>query len=156
MTLIRRRLLALTTLTAATFSVAASCGSDPYTLTATGPFVVPLPTTSPPSLERVAVIVTIASHSSDDLQINPTDFALRDAAHRLYTADAAVTTGDFNTVGRTPDIRGTLPLPVIMLRKDDVLSGYVLFNVPAGVRPVELIWRQTDSDTAVPLTGGQA
>jgi hypothetical protein len=55
--------------------------------------------------------------------------------------------------GRAPELRGTLPLPVATMRQNDVLTGYVVFDVPPGVRPVELIWRQTDSDYTVPLTG---
>jgi hypothetical protein len=37
------------------------------------------------------------------------------------------------------------------LRQDDVLTGFVVFDVPAAVRPVELIWRQSDTDTTVAL-----
>jgi hypothetical protein len=48
-------------------------------------------------------------------------------------------------------MRGSLPLPTMTLRGDDLVSGFVVFDVPAGVRPVELIWRQTDSDYLVPI-----
>ena len=50
--------------------------------------------------------------------------------------------------------RGTLPLPTITLRGDDTISGFVVFDVPAGKQPVELIWRQSDTDTVALLSAG--
>ena len=35
--------------------------------------------------------------------------------------------------------------------KDDVLAGFVVFDVPAGVRPTQLVYRQTDADHVVDL-----
>jgi hypothetical protein len=151
MKLPRRRGMLLATLTAlsplAVFT--AGCGAEPFTLAARGPF--PYRASVNPSLERVAIVVTITSRSGDDLLINPADFAARDAERRVFTANAAATAADVDLVGREPETRGTLPLPVVTLRQDDVLTGFVVFDVPAGVRPVELIWRQTDADYAVRL-----
>jgi hypothetical protein len=48
-------------------------------------------------------------------------------------------------------VQNISPLPVVTLRQSDVLSGFVVFDVPAGVRPVDLIWRQSDTDTVVHL-----
>jgi hypothetical protein len=140
-------------LRAALAALAAACGAEPFTLAATGPFLYHARVS--PSLERVAVIVTIASRSGDDLLINPADFAVRDASRRLYVANAAATMADVDLVVRETGTRGTVPLPVVTLRQDDVLTGFVVFDVPAGVRPVELIWRQTDGDYTVRLTANR-
>ncbi len=153
MSLVRRRWLALVAATGALASMAATCGADPFSVEAAGPFVYPAPPSVNPSLERVAIVVTITSRSGDDLQVNPADFAARDANRRLYVANAAATAADVGQVSRAPEIRGTLPLPVVTLRQDDVLTGFVVFDVPAGVRPVELVWRQTDADFTVKLAG---
>jgi len=144
---------ALAVLASALAWLAAACGDAPFSVTAAGPFSYPAPATLNPSLERVAIVITIASHSGDDLQINPADFAARDAGHRLYAANVAATAADASLVLRSPELRGTLPLPVVTLRRDDVLTGFVVFDVPAGVRLVELIWRQVDSDYTVRLDG---
>ena len=147
----RWRAILRAALVAAVLVLAVSCGSEPFTLAAAGPFPYPAPATVNPSLERVAIIVTITSRAGDDLQINPADFAARDTDRRLYTANAAATAADVGPVNRAPELRGSLPLPVVTLRHDDVLTGFVVFDVPAGVRPVELIWRQTDGDYTVKL-----
>ena len=151
MNLRRRSVLGVVAGTGPLLALAAKCGSDPFSLSAAGPYVYPAPATVNPSLERVAIIVTIASRTADDLQVSPADFAARDGERRLYTANAAATVADAAQVARAPELRGALPLPVVTLRQDDVLSGYVVFDVPSGVRPVELIWRQTDSDYSVKL-----
>lgn len=149
----RWRVSALAALASVLVLLAASCGQAPFTITAAGPYTYPAPATINPALERVAIVITIASRSGDDLQINPADFAARDADHRLYAANATATTTDASLVLRVPELRGTLPLPVVTLRRDDVLTGFVVFDVPAGVRLVELIWRQVDSDYTVRLDG---
>jgi hypothetical protein len=130
-------------------TVLGGCGAQPFTITAVGPYV--YPGTVSASLDRVAVIVTINSLSGDDLLVSPADFAARDGERRVYVANAAATAADVSQVNRTQDARGTLPLPSITLRKGDVLSGYVVFDIPAGVRPVEVIWRQTDGDVTATL-----
>jgi hypothetical protein len=110
-----------------------------------------MPRRSPPRSSGWAILVTIANHSGDDLQVNPGDFVARDAERRVYPANAAATVADAPLISRPPQMRGTLPLPTITLRTDDVLSGFVVFDVPAGVRPVELIWRQSDTDSVTTL-----
>jgi hypothetical protein len=76
----------------------------------------------------------------------------RDADHRVYPSDPAATTADANLVRLTsgPGL-DVLPLPTVTLRQADVLSGFIVFDVPQGVRPVELVWRQTDTDQVAPL-----
>jgi hypothetical protein len=151
MTLVRSRnhasLLAL--LLAGLLTVA--CSSTPATpLAASGPISYPA-AVSPP-LERVAILVTITNRSTDDLQINPADFLARDGEHRVYPANPLATGGDANLVRLATGPRlEVLPLPTVTLRQADVLSGFVVFDVPAGVRPVELVWRQTDTDRVVQL-----
>jgi hypothetical protein len=151
--LARRRFLALAAATGGVSSLAASCGAQPFTVEAAGPFFYPTPAGLSVSLDRLAIVVTITSHSSDDLQVSPADFASRDRDRRLYVANASAAATEAGMSGRAPELRGTLPLPVATMRQNDVLTGYVVFDVPPGVRPVELIWRQTDSDYTVPLTG---
>jgi hypothetical protein len=146
----RWRTIPFAALVAVVLAATGACGSEPFTLAAFGPFTYPV--TVNPSLERVAILVTIVSRSGDDLQINPADFAARDADRRLYIANAPATAADVGSVNRAAELRGSLPLPVVTLRQGDVLTGFVVFDVPAGVRPVELIWRQTDGDHAVKLT----
>jgi hypothetical protein len=130
--------------------VAGACNKAPYTIDAVGPFSDAAVVA--PSLERVAILVTIANQSGGDLQINPADFVARDAQHHIYPANAAATVADAHLVSRPPKMRGGLPLPTITLRSDDVLTGFVVFDVPAGVSPVELIWRQSDTDSIATLS----
>jgi len=138
---------------AATVLVAtAACSASAHTLSAIGPFSDGAVVT--PSLERVAILVTIANHSADDLQINPGDFVARDAGHRVYPANPAATVADAPLISRPPQMRGGMPLPTITLRTDDILAGFVVFDVPAGVQPVELIWRQSDTDSVATLVAG--
>jgi len=137
-------------LAAALVLVVGACNKAPYALEAFGPFSDAAVVT--PSLERVAILVTITNRSDSDLQINPADFVARDAQHRIYPANAAATVADARLVSRPPQMRGSLPLPTITLRSDDVLSGFVVFDVPAGVQPVELIWRQSDTDSIATLS----
>ena len=125
------------------------CGAEPFALAATGPYLYPASVN--PALERIAIVVTITSQSRDDLIVSPTDFASRDAERRIYVANAAATAADITQVSRAAELRGTLPLPAVTLRNGDVLTGYVVFDVPAGVRPVELIWRQVDGDFTAKL-----
>jgi RND family efflux transporter MFP subunit len=128
-------------------------GDQPVILRASAPFAYSVVTG--PSLERVAIVVTIANRSADDLQINPADFAARDAERQVYPADLAATVADARAVSQAAAplaMRGIVPLTVITLRKDDVLSGFVVFDVPAGVRPVQLIFRQSDTDRVVDLS----
>jgi hypothetical protein len=132
---------------------AAGCGGDPFTLSAAGPWT--YTTASDAPFERVAVLVTITNRSGDDLAVNPADFLVRDGSHRVYPADPTAAAADARAVqlayGARHGVQGIAPLPVVTLRQDDVLTGFVVFTVPTGARLVELIWRQTDSDTVVPL-----
>jgi hypothetical protein len=101
----------------------------------------------------VAILVTITNRSTDDLQINPADFVARDSEHHIYPANPTATGVDANLVRLATGPRlEVLPLPTVTLRQADVLSGFVVFDVPSGVRPVELIWRQTDTDRVAPLS----
>jgi hypothetical protein len=131
--------------------VTIACSTPPTPLAASGPISYPA-AVSPP-LERVAILVTITNRSTDDLLINPADFVARDGEHRIYPANPVATGGDANLVRLATGPRlEVLPLPTVTLRHADVLSGFVVFDVPAGVRPVELVWRQTDNDRVVPLS----
>jgi uncharacterized protein DUF4352 len=137
-------------LAAAVALVATACSSSaPFALNASGPFA--FPAVGNPSLERVAIIVTVTNHSGDDLQINSTDFVARDADHRVYAASPTVTNAGTGLETAPVQIRGNLPLPTMTLRSEDVLSGFVVFDVPVGVRPVELVWRQSDTDVVAKL-----
>jgi len=128
-----------------------ACSAQLSPLTAaSGPLIYPSGVTPP--LERLAIFVTITNHGTDDLLINPADFVARDADRRVYPSDPMATVNDGNlvrlTAGPGPDV---LPLPTVTLRQSDVLSGFIVFDVPQGVRPVELVWRQTDTDQVVQL-----
>jgi hypothetical protein len=86
------------------------------------------------------------------LQINPADFVARDANHRVYPSDPSATTTDASLVRMVAGPRlEALPLPTMTLRQADVLSGFIVFAVPEGVRPVELVWRQSDTDQVAQL-----
>lgn len=130
----------------------AACSAQTSPLTAaSGPLNYPSGVTSP--IERVAIFVTITNHGTDDLLINPADFVARDVDHRVWASNPAATLSDGNLVrlsaGSGLDV---LPLPTMTLRQADVLSGYIVFDVPQGVTPVELVWRQTDTDQIVQLS----
>ena len=129
---------------------AACTSSTPFTLAASGPFADPA--VVHPSLERVAILVTITNRSGDDLNVNPGDFVARDADHRIYAANPTATVADAGLVSGQSARRGTLPLPTVTLRGNDIISGFVVFDVPSGVQPVELIWRQSDTDTVANLS----
>lgn len=135
--------------------VVAACATETLTLTASSPFA--YTAGIDPSLERVAIVVTVTNRSEDDLQINPADFAARDYDHRIYPANPVVALADARLVvsaARPLGLGGVVPLPVATLRKNDVLSGFIVFEVPAGVRPTQLIFRQSDSDRVVELSSG--
>jgi hypothetical protein len=132
--------------------VATACSTPVSPLTAaSGPLDYPSSVTPP--LERIAIFVTITNHGTDDLLINPADFVARDADHRVYPSDPAATVSDGNLVRLTsgPGL-DVLPLPTMTLRQADVLSGFIVFDVPQGVRPVELVWRQADTDQVATLS----
>jgi hypothetical protein len=146
---VRNSLLVLAALALVVATTA--CGTQASALTAaSGPLNYPSGVTPP--LERVAIFVTITNHGTDDLAINPADFVARDADHRIYPSNPMATVADGNLVrltsGPGPDV---LPLPTVTLRQSDVLSGFIVFDVPQGVKPTELVWRQTDSDQVAPL-----
>jgi len=122
-------------------------------VTASAPFS--YPTMGDPSLERIAVVVQVTNRSQDDLVISLTDFIARDTQHRLYPADPQATAADARVVRAVASLRGmngVRPLQPLTLRKDDVLVGFVVFSVPAGTRPSQLVYRQTDADVVVDLT----
>lgn len=147
----RRRPASLAVVVLALLAVA--CSGTPDRLAASAP--IGYSAVVDPSVARVAVVVTITNLSGDDLAVSPTDFLARDAAHHVYPADPAAATADARAVRLAAATqRGTqsvAPLPTITLRQDDVLSGFLVFELPAGVQPVELVWRQSDTDDVVPL-----
>ena len=129
----------------------AGCTTAASPIAASGPY--PYAATIRPPFERVAVLVTITNRSADDLQVNPADFIARDSEHRVYPANPTATSADGDLVRLATGRRAeALPLPAIMLRQADVLSGFIVFDVPEGVRPVEVIWRQSDTDQIAYLT----
>ncbi len=134
--------------------VAVGCAAtESLSLSASAPFVYAAPVEQ--SLQRVAIVVTITNRSDDDLLVNPADFAARDGGNRIYTPNVAATVAEARLVryaGQQLGMEGLLPLSSVTLRKNDVLSGFVVFDVPAGVRPVQLIFRQSDVDHVVELT----
>jgi hypothetical protein len=131
-----------------------TCSKTPFTLAASGPWA--YSAVVDPPFERVAILVTITNQTGDDLAVNPADFVARDADHRIYPANPTATISDAQAVRLAYVMRhgtqGIAPLPTVTLRQDDALSGFVVFDVPAGLRPVELIWRQSDTDSIVNLT----
>jgi hypothetical protein len=129
--------------------LAGCSGGQPNALQAAGPFR--YPATPGPALDRVAVLMTVGNNSGDDLQVNPADFLARDAQRRVYPSNPPVTLADARLIGQAPDLRGIAPLPTLTLRGGDVLVGFVVFDLPAGVAPVEVVWRQSDADTVVAL-----
>jgi hypothetical protein len=131
----------------------AACSSESFTMEGTGPYSYPAPVKS--SLERVAIEVKLRNLSSDDLPVNPVDFVARDAQHRIYPSNPAATAADADIVRNSTALRGVLPLPVTTLRQGEIVDGFVVFDVPTGVRPVEVILRQADSDRVVGLSAAR-
>lgn len=127
----------------------AGCTGDPFALEASGPFR--YQAAIGPAFDRVAILVTVLNRSGDDLQVNPADFVARDAEHSIYASNPAATIADARLAAGAPGLSGALPLPTITLRAEDVLTGFVVFDVPSGVSLVELVWRQSDADTVVAL-----
>ncbi len=117
-------------------------------VTAVGPFAYPAATD--PAIERVAIVVRVTNTSEDDLSVAPSDFVARDDEHRIYLSNAPAAVADARLV-RAAAPQATLPLVPMTLRKNDVLAGFVVFDVPAEVRPTQLVYRQTDTDYVVDL-----
>ncbi|HEX8968507.1 MAG TPA: DUF4352 domain-containing protein [Chloroflexota bacterium] len=131
-------------------AVGAACQPSVSPVEAAGPFSYPATVTPP--IERLAILVTITNRSTDDLQVNPADFLVRDGEHRVYPSNPTATGSDGTLVRLATGPRdGMLPLPTVTLRQAEILSGFVVFDVPDGTRPVELIWRQTDTDQIATL-----
>ncbi len=130
-----------------------ACSQAPLTLEASGPIAYPAYVDAP--FERVAIVVTITNKSGDDLAVNPADFVARDAEHRIYPANPTEAASDAQAVrlasAHQRGVQGILPLPTVTLRQDDVLSGFLVFDVPSGTQLAEVIWRQSDTDYAAQL-----
>jgi hypothetical protein len=126
------------------------CGGTPFTFSAAGPYF--YSSGGGGALDRLAIVATITNLAGDDLVVNPADFVARDGSGRIYPSNPAATVTDTRRVSVAPGLRGTLPLPAITLRTNDTLSGFVVFDVPHGAQPTELIWRQIDSDAVTPIT----
>jgi len=127
--------------------------SNGITLSASEPFT--YGAAVEPTLERSAVLVTITNGTGDDLAIDPADFAARDGQRRLYPSDQRAAASDARAVRAQASLLGMVgvqPLPAMVLRKDDVLEGFVVFDLPAGVRPAQVILRRTDEDHVVDLS----
>ncbi len=135
--------------------LASACAaSDPLTLTVSEPFAYAPSVES--SIERVAVVVTVINRSDNDILVAPADFWARDRENRLYAANVPAGLADARLVrlaGGQIGMTGLLPLPTANLRKNDVISGFVVFDVPAGVRPIQLLFRETDTDHVVDVPG---
>jgi hypothetical protein len=140
---------ALSVASAAVLLLAGCAGGSSHALEAAGPF--PYPAGVGPAFDRVAILVTVGNRSGDDLQVNPTDFLARDAQRRVFASNPAATVADARLAGQSASLRGILPLPTITLRSNEVVTGFVVFDVPAGASLVELVWRQSDVDTVVAL-----
>jgi HlyD family secretion protein len=127
-------------------------GDQAVTLKAATPFAYSAVTAS--SLERMAVVVTVTNRSGDDLLVNPAEFLARDVDDYVYPANLAATAADASAVtlaGAPLGMRGIVPLGAVTLRKNDSVTGFVVFDVPVGVQLVELVHRQTDADRVVQL-----
>src|SRR6476661_5823027 len=98
---------------------ATACTQQPFTLDATGPFT--YSAIVDPPFERVAILVTIADRSGDDLAVNPADFVARDPNKRIYPANPTAAVTDARAVRIARGLQNISPLPVITLRQSDVL-----------------------------------
>ena len=103
----------LLALCALVLALAVCTTGPPYALEAAGPFV--YPAVVGPAFDRIAILVTVANRSTDDLAVNPTDFLTRDAQRRVYPSNPAATIADMRLAGQSPGLRGILPLPTIMV-----------------------------------------
>ncbi len=128
-----------------------ACSSMQFTMSASRPWTYSADVDAP--FERVAILVTITNRTGDDLPVNPADFVARDANHRIYPSNPAAAIADASAVRLSSATQrgeqSIAPLPTVTLRQDDVLTGFVVFDVPAGAKLVDLIWRQSDSDFVV-------
>jgi hypothetical protein len=132
---------------------AVACSSAPFTLDSTGSYS--YPSAVNPAFEEIAVFVTITNRSGDDLQVNPTDFVARDTTRHVYLASPPATTSGVPLAGVPLKMASSLPLPIVTLRNDDVLTGYVVFDVPTNTQLAQLIWRQSDKDYNVNLASAR-
>lgn len=142
----------LAVLVGVALALAACAPSEATGISAAAPFTYQAPVDA--TIERLAVVITVAHRTEDDLLVDPALFALRDREGRLYSANVPAAAADARLVrqaGTSLGLAGLLPLPALTLRKDDSLTGFIVFDVPLHTRPVELIFRQTDTDQVVPL-----
>lgn len=136
----------------------AGCGAGaPFTFTASAPWGYSL--TANPPFASMAVQVTITNLTTDDLVVNPADFVARDASHHIYPANPTEAVANAQDVQMASASRrgnqSVAPLPSVTLRQNDVLNGFVVFDVPRGTQLVDLIWRQSDTDYTVQLAATQ-
>lgn len=132
--------------------VAIACSAEPFTLEASGPF--PYRAAVDPQLERVAIFVTVTNRAPEDLLVDPTNFVARNSDRRVFPANASATVADAHEVRLAAEGMGkadVLPLPAVTLRSNEILSGFIVFDVPRGVRPVQLVFRQADTDSVVEI-----
>src|SRR5437868_6499049 len=85
-------------------SLAGCSASRPFVLEAAGPFL--YPAVVGPAFDRVAILVSVANRSGDDLQVNPADFIARDNQKRVYPASPTATVADARLAGQSPGLRG--------------------------------------------------
>src|SRR5437867_9970528 len=100
--------------TLAVLALAGCTTGRPFVLEAAGPFL--YPAVVGPAFDRVAILVSVANHSGDDLQVNPADFLARDRERRVYAANPTATVSDARVAGQSPGLRGVPPLPTVTLR----------------------------------------
>jgi uncharacterized protein DUF4352 len=132
--------------------LATACGGESVGMSATAPFSYPALIDG--SLRRYAVPVTVVNHGDGSLLVSPTEFQARDRDRHVYRADPVATAGDAALVRRVAGplgMSGLTALPTVNLQKNDVVSGFVVFEVPFGVQLSQLVFREGDNDHVTEL-----
>ncbi len=131
---------------------AVACESQSVVLNAQGPISYPAPVDA--SLRRFIVGATVENRGSGQLVVSPASFQARDAGGRVFRADANAAAADAQQIRLVASRAGIGlgPLPTVSLQGGDRVSGLVVFEVPAGTRLTQLVFRADDHYYTIDLT----
>lgn len=128
----------------AALAVLVACESQSVVFSARGPLAYPAPVDA--SLRRFIVSVTVENRGSSQLVVSASSFQARDLGGRVFRSDAQATVSDAQTIRLIASRAGIGqgPLPTVTLQEGDSVGGLIVFEVPAGTRLTQVVFRSDD------------